>query len=468
MVQKVERQMTKIMMTLLGSALFLLPQLQAQSSFTLDEAIAYAQSNAMDVKMEKLKIDDAEAQMDEFTAIGLPKINGKVTLSHYFDVPTSIFPDFISPAIYDILFDEDLLVRRDLEKSGGIPVQFGTTNNLDIGIEAQTLLLDGSYFVGLQAQRLYRDLVVKRYNEKVYGVKEAVSQAYLSVLNIDKNIALLNDNIKNLESLYIETKAIYESGFAEKLDADRLRLSLQNLKTKMTNYTRLREVSTYMLKFAMGYPVNEEIVLTESFDDRVKLAMIEDLSKITTINYLDRPEYISMQTAIQLQDLNIKRLRMGYLPSLYGFASYGQQLQRNDLFDSNENDWFKASLVGFNLNVPLFNGMQRKASIQRAKISKENSLMQKSLFEQSLELEFNNAYIQYINAKQLATDAEENLDLAQEIYDITKIKFKEGVGSSLEVSQAESELYTSQSLYTKSLYDLVMTSTKFKATIGKL
>ena len=442
--------------------------LSAQSSFSLEEAISYAQANAMDVRMEKQKIQDAEAQMDEYTAIGLPKINGSISMSHYFDVPTSIFPDFISPAIYEVLFDEDLLVRRDLETRGGLPVQFGTVNNVDVKVEAQTLLLDGSYFVGLQAQRLYRDLVIKRYNEKLYGVKEAVSQAYLTVLNIEENLAILDRNIENLDSLYQETRTIYENGFAEKLDVDRLDLSLQNLRTERSGYARSKEVATYALKFVMGYPIREEIQLADQFDQMVEKALVEDLTEIIEINYLDRPEYISLLTAVELQDLNIKRLKMGYLPSLSAFASYGQQLQRNELFNEDENDWFKASLVGFNLNVPIFNGLQRRASIQRAKISKENTLMQKSLFEQNLELAFNRAYIQYINAREKADRADESLKLAQEIYNITKIKFKEGVGSSIEVSQAERELYNSQSLHTQSLYDLVMAAINFKSTIGKL
>ena len=454
--------------TSLFAFILILPYSQGQNSFSLKEAIHYAQNNSSAIQMERLKIADAEGQIDEYTSIGIPKINGKAGYTHYFDIPTSILPDFISPSVYNVLFDEGLLERRDLETAGGIPAQFGTENIVDVGVDLQTLILDGSYFVGLRAQHLYRDLVAKRYDEVVYNARESISLAYLTVLNIGENQELLDRNISNLEKLYNETQAIYENGFAEKLDADRLRLSLQNLKSERQNLERLKDVAVFALKYNMGYPVDDEIVLTDKFDDHVGQALVEDLSQFEDISFEDRVEYASLETAVELQDLNVKRLKMGYLPSLSGFASYGAQLQRNDLFDGNENEWFKTSLVGVNLNVPIFDGLQRHAQIQRAKISRENTLLQKSLFEQTVMLQVNSTYLDYINAREKVTNSSDNMALAQEIYDVTQIKYREGVGSSLEVTQAESELYRSQSNHSAALFDLVNAAIKLKAAKGHL
>ncbi|MDX1685826.1 MAG: TolC family protein [Saprospiraceae bacterium] len=448
--------------------LALLTSVRTQSSFSMKEAVAFAQENAEEMQIEKLKIADAEWQIKEYKSIGIPKITGNSSYTYYFDIPTQVIPDFISPAVYGVLFNEGLLEKRELDIAGGIPAQFGTENILDASVDLETLILDGSYFVGLRAQKLYRKLVAEQFIASKYSIKEKISMAYLSVLNIEENIKLLEDNIANLEKLYSETNEIYEAGFAEKLDADRLRLSLQNLKTEKENIERVHEVALLVLKQSMGYPMSDTIILKESFDELVNEAKLEDLD-IEAFDYLEnRPEYTSLKTATELQDMNVKRLKVSYLPTLTGFASYGGQLQRNDLFDSNENDWFKASLVGLRLNVPIFDGFERRAKIQRAKISREQTQLRKSLFERSVELQVNSAYLEYINAKDKVASTRENVNLAQEIYEVTQIKFREGVGSSVEVTQAESELYQSQSNHTAALYELVNASIKLKFALGIL
>ena len=301
---------------------------------------------------------------------------------------------FLSPAIYGVLEKENLVDQSPEFSNRGIPAEFGTPDNLDLALDLHTLIVDGSYFVGLRATKLYRDLVRKRVTEKEYSTKVQVTEAYLSVLVIDKNVDLLNNNIKNLSTLHQETKAIYENGFAEKLDVDRLELSLLNLQAEQENLTRLSDISKYALKFAMGFPIEEEIILTESFDELKDINLIEKLDDRPEMNFSKRPESATFKTAIDLQDLNIKRYKFGYLPSLSGFASYGLQLQRSDLFDSNDNDWFKTSLVGLQLNVPIFDGLEKKYNIQRAKVSKEQIILQQQMFEDGIKMQYNAAWLQ--------------------------------------------------------------------------
>jgi len=459
--------MHKLLITLVLSTLGFW-SIEAQKSFSLEEAVAYAQENADQVKMDRLKMRDADAQIDEYLAIGIPKINAGVNYQHSIKIPTQILPDFISPAVYNVLFDEGLLEDRPINFGGGIPAQFGVKNTLDVGVELQTLILDGSYFVGLRAQKLYKELVKYDHNTVLTNVKGDITKAYLTTLNIQENISLLENNISNLEKLHHDTKAIYESGFAEKLDVDRLQLSMSNLKVEKNNLERLYEVAVLGLKFNMGYPIKEPIVLTSEFDELANLAMIENISELPEVNLQDRTETKSLETAVQLQSLNVKRLRYGYFPTLTGFVNYGQTLQRNDLFDKNDNDWFPRSVVGVNLAIPIFDGFEKRAKIARAKIDQEKTLLQKSLFDQSVELEVNSKYVSYINAKEKLNATNETLDLANTIYETTKIKFKEGVGSSIELTQAESELYKAQTNYSSAQYELITTLTELKIALGKL
>ena len=440
----------------------------AQMPFTLDDAIAYALGNSRTMQLEKLNIADAEGQIDEYTSIGIPKIIGSVNYQHFFDIPTSIFPDFLSPAIYGVLFEEELLEERPLETGPGLPTQFGTKDNLDAGIEMNTLLLDGSYFIGLRAQKMYRELVAKQVKAKTHGIKSDVIKKYLSVVIIDENIERLKDNINNLTALRNETNEIYKSGFAEKLDVDRLELSLHNLQSEKESLQRLSEISRYALKFTMGFPLEKEIELLDHFNVLKDELMMEKIDELPIVDYHLRPEYDALNTSVEIQDLNIKRLKISYLPSLVGFAGIKWSLQRQDLFDSNDNDWFRSSFAGAGLQVPIFDGFERKAQIQRAKVQKEKTLVQKSIFEESMQLEVNSYYLSLMNARTRVENAEKGLALAQEIYDITQIKFREGIGSSVEVTQAEAELYNSQANYTSAVYEFIVAKMDLKTALGKI
>ena len=193
-----------------------------------------------------------------------------------------------------------------------------------------------------------------------------------------------------------------------------------------------------------------------------------NLEEMPQLDLQNRTEVRSLETAIKLQDMDIKRYYHSYLPSLTGFINYGQTLQRNNLFDEDDNDWFPRSIVGVNLAIPIFDGFDKKAKIQRAKISRENTLIQKSLFERSVELDVNRHYLSYLNAKEQVISTKENLDLAENIYEITKIKFREGVGSSIEVTQAESEWYRSQTNYSAALFELITTYNDLQTALGNL
>ncbi|MFZ1257498.1 MAG: TolC family protein, partial [Saprospiraceae bacterium] len=400
----------------------------SQKRFSLEEAINYARINSNTLNIERTNIQDVDGQIKEYYAIGLPKLSGSVSYNYFIKLPTSIFPNFITPAVYDVLFDENLLPRRDVAIGAGVPVQFGTKNNLTAGLELSTLLFDGSFFVGLKAQRLYRDLILKQINQSESELKYQVTKAYLAALAIAENQKLVQKNISNLENVKNELSQIYTAGLIEKLDVDRVELSLQNLITENEKLERIAIISMNVLKFQMNYPLSEALSLSENLDAFLTRSYLEIMDPSFKLNIEERPEYPVIMQGIRLAEINIKRYKVAYLPSLYGFASYQQSLQRTKLFDSNDNNWFPTSTVGLNLNVPIFDGFDKKAKISRAKTLLNKSNLQYKQFESAVHLEFENARTQYLNASLTIDSRKKSLALAQRIYDTSKIKFKEGVG----------------------------------------
>lgn len=420
---------------------------QATNSFSLDQAIEYAAENHSEIRLEQLNVLDAEKQILEFKATGIPKLNASGSWNHFIDIPTQIVPDFTG--------------------GGGpvMPFQFGLNNNVTVGVDLSVLIFDGSFLVGLQAQKLFRDLTQRQVNVKRHELKNRVTQAYMAALIAEKNAGLLDQNIASLEEIVAETRATYEAGFAEKLDVDRLRLSLENLKTERQKVGRLLEVSHNLVKFQMGYPLDQPIELSDSFDEISQLEWTQEWVANDPIDPSKRPEYDVITLGEELNKANIKRLQASYLPVLRGFFSYSEVLQRNDLFQD-EIPWFPTTVAGLSFSFPIFDGLQRTAMIQRARVDLDKTRVQKAQFFTGMELEVRNNRIQLQNAYETSLSRKRSLDLAEEIYETAQIKFREGVGSSLELAQAESDMITAQGNYIEALYDLVVAKADLDHALG--
>lgn len=446
----------------LGSTLMMfcwLLGLYAQTTVvSLDDAISYAINNSTATQNSRLNISDAEAQIIERRATGLPQLNGSVNFQHYLQVPIQPLPEnfqtfgvvFADLMPYLSESTQQLLMQQNSgDDSGG--VAFVLKNNLTASLNLESMIFDGSYFVALQAARAYRKYASLELETKEREVRNQVIDAYYPVLLVDENLELLEKNIQNLERLRFETQELYKAGFAEQLDVDRLDLSLTNLKTEQDNLLRQKELAIAGLKFAMNYPQDTELEVTGDLDEMIVDAPGGSLTD--AINFQRRPEINLIDQALTLNEMNIRVNKMGYLPSLRGFATYQQSYYGNDL---KSGFWAPAAIVGLTLNVPIFDGFSKKAKIQRAQLDLEEARNQRNELVQAISFEVESARTSYLNAQERLANQKKNLDLAERIYETTQIKYREGIGSSLEVSQAEQSLYTTQSNYMQAMYDLVV------------
>jgi len=425
---------------------------QNTASFTLQEAVDYAIEKNNQLDIDRLQIEDADAQILEYWATGIPKINGSVQYQHFIDIPVSLIP---------------------AQFFGGMPgefseVQFGTKNRLEGALELNALIFDGSFFVGLKAQRLYKELRKRELVQSETDVRFNVTKAFLNVLVAQKNAEILNQNVTNLKENLEESKANYEAGFIEKLDVDRIRLSLSTLETQQESVQGNALIAKNLLKFQMGYPINEAIEVTGDLDRIFTNVLVDRVEVGAPVAVENRPEYQVANKGLELSEVDINRLRAGYLPTLNGFASHSQALQRNDLFDEMEAGLLPATIVGLNLNVSLFDGFDRRAKIQRARITKEKTIKEINQLERSIQMEVRNARIQYNNAQKQSVNAQKNMDLAEEIYNTTQVKFDQGVGSSVESRQAEMDYYEAQSNHINAMYDLLSAYAELQKAIGEI
>lgn len=430
-------------------AFAIMTQVNAQQEFTLEQAINYGQSNNPNVKIAQIGITDADERIIETRAIGIPTVRAGVNYQHFLQIPASLVP---------------------AEFFGGPPgelaeVQFGVKNNLAASVEMQTLLFDASYFTGLQAARNYRNFAAQQVEVAKQDVKRNVTMAYLATLIYDETATVIDSNRKNLERLLFETSELYKEGFAEQLDIDRLQLSLKQLTTQSESLERQKQIAMNNLKFVMGFPVEQDLVITETLENLVNDGFSAEVNEKLVLD--NHATYRMLKTGIDLNEMNVTvQKQMGYYPNLAAFGTYQQSLQGDNLFDDAA-IWIPTAVIGLQLNVPIFDGFAREAKIARAKLDVEEATRQRDQYEESVRLEVENARIKYRDAIEKVTNVRENLALAQRIYNTTQIKYKEGIGSSFELIQAETSLFTEQSNEIQALFELLMAKAELEIALGK-
>ena len=443
--------------------------LNAQQKFSLQEAIDYGLKNHSEIKMANLDVQDAEAQITEFRSIGIPQVTGSINYQYYIAAPVNPIEDFITPSVYAVLEEEQVPGVNPFE---GPPETFEFSffqkNNLSANLDASWLLFDGSYLTGLRGARMFRDLNRKSIDVKEEKLRADITKAYMSILIALENKKTLEKNIQNITKSLSEAQAFYENGFLEKLDVDRVLLSLENVSTEKEKIDQLIAISYNLLKFQMYYPLDLEIEISEDLKTLVNLFKIEDIKTNENVDFNKRAEFEQIEMGADLNTLNIERLKKGYLPSVMARANYNQSLQRKNLFSGDEIGFIPQSSVSLGINIPIYDGSQKKGQIQQAKIEQERLELQKSEFKRGVTLQVKTAQMQYINAKKTLKNRERALEIVQGIYDKTQIKFKEGVGSSLEVSQAESQLFSAQANHINALYDLLITKTDLDIALGNI
>lgn len=456
----------KILALTIGVSLWGVPHfLLAQDStatrrLSLNEAVAFALQNNVSVKNAQIDELSAAARVGEIRAIGLPQISIDGQIIHNIKIQTQFLPANAFAG-----FGGGDPNAPPPPANEVIPLPFGITNLGQVALTANQLLFDGSYFIGLKAAKTYKELSQKSLTQSKIDVTEAVTKAYYSVLVNSDRLELLNINIGRLDTLLRETRAMYENGFVEKIDLDRLEVQLNNLNTEKLKVERLAELGSYLLKFQMGLPINERVTLTDSLA-RNSLDDFE-IPTNNSFDYTQRTEYSILQTQKELAQLDIRNTRAGYMPRLVAFGSFGYNTGSLK-FDLYERKWYNYSNIGLSLSVPIFDGLQKYYKTQQAKLTLQKTEQSQDLLENSIDLEIQQAAVTLTNTVESLRSQKRNVELAQEVARVTRIKYQQGVGSNIEVINAVASYREAETNYYTALYDAIIARIDYQKATGTL
>ncbi len=450
------------------------PTQKTANNFTLQDCINYGYEHQDTVKNAKLDVLSADYKVKETIGIGLPQINGSVSFQDYIKTPSIIFPDFISSPIYAILSGNNVknsvtntVIPSTPPQSNAKPnsVSLYQKYSNNIGVTLNQIIFDGSYIIGLKASRTYKQLYERSLIRSKIDARINITKAYYQVLVSNEQIKLLDADLNQLKQQVEQTEASNKQGFVEKIDVDRIKFQLNNLTTTKENIERLLVLNYQLLKFQIGMPVNEDLTLKDKLED-LNLA-IDPSDNVDTAFYHNRIEYNLFSTNLELNKLDLKRKKSQFLPSLMFVANAGDQFQNNNIGQLYSNNYL-SSYVGLNLNIPIFNGFQRKYQVKETQINVVKAQNDLDNLKNALTLQANSAKITYINSLKSLENQKQNQALAQEVLRVTKIKYQQGVGSSIEVTQAQTALEDADNKYIQSLYDVLINKVDLDKAYGKL
>lgn len=430
--------------------LFATVSVYAQDAFTIKEAVAYAKKNTAAAKNALVDIQDAELQILELKRSGLPQVNGQFQYSANVIVPTSVLP----ANTFNPQASADDVVK----------VKFGVPWGGQAGIGVNQLIFDGSYLVGLRAADTYRQLASQNKQQNDVNTTETVIKAYYSVLVAEERAKLLTLNINRLDSIIRETKLILKEGFIEEIDVMRLEVQRNNLITEQQKVANLIQLSYQLLKFQMGFSLQNPIQLSDKLTDS-DIAALRLISN-QSIDFGNRIEYSLLQTQRRLTELNIERIQKGSLPSVFFSGSLGVS-HGNPRFNPFER-WFPVSSLTLGTSIPIYDSGVRKTKVQREQLNLlkiDNGVLQ---LRESFELQNSVAITNLTNGIQTLDVQQRNLNLAKEVLRVSSIKYKQGVGSNIEVLNAEASLKEAQTNYFAALYDVLIAKVDLDKARGEL
>ncbi|MBP6396593.1 MAG: TolC family protein [Saprospiraceae bacterium] len=461
-----------IKLTLMISFLTQVIFAQQVRNLTVEQAVTTALANVEEIKNLKLDEEIQVQKNKEVIGMTLPQVSFSAQGSYYLSTPQVQFPSS-DYSIYEVL------AREGVKDGNGNPINTGNSSlsvqalsffaplNMNAGIGVNQLLFQPDVFIAFQARQGVLDLAKGNVAVAEDKVKESVHKAYYSVLIAEQQKKVLGETLLRLVKLQSDMGEMYNKGFAEKLDIEKIQVTVNNTQTALNQLNNGLAISYSLLKTTIGVSQADSLVLSSTLEDKDLKAVA--LMTSDKFDYNQRSEVSLLNTARKLQDLDLKRYKMAYIPSVAAFFQYQRNGQRNEQFNPTDPwFWYSTSLVGLNVSATLFDGLQRNRKVEQAKLSLAKVDNNLSQVKRYIDMEQDIAKKSLNNALLNLEVQQRNMALAQSVFDATRKKYEAGLGSSFELLQTDTELQRAQGNYFQALYDGFVAKTAFLKSIGKL
>jgi outer membrane protein TolC len=432
-------------------------QQPTDSVFTLQSAIDYAMEHNYDVQKAELEVIKAKKKVWETTAIGLPQVSASLDANYMLTVPEALeqfsnIEGIFTPVFYSLnqvgaLTDDQynaILSNMASEPVSTDDIRWGAT--LDITVSQ--LIFSGSYIVGLQASKTYQSLSKYLEQQSVADLKEIITNAYAGVLIAEESMTVLEEILESTKSSIKEMEAMLEEGFIENTDVDQLKLTAATIETNLKNLELQLKIAKEMLKLSMGMDLESPIVLEDDLD-KVMLTNNVTNAKGLEFDVTQNIQYQLLETQEKLGELDVKLSKAEFLPTIAAYYNH----QEN--FNDNSFVLQPPDVIGVNVSIPIFTSWSRMSVLKQKEISLEQTRLDKAKATNGLNIQYRNNLNGYYTARNTYENNKSNMELAKKIYEKTEMKYKEGISTSFDLSQAQGQYLQSQANYFQSTMELI-------------
>jgi len=446
------------------------PELPDQLILDLEGAIDHAVTYNKSLQNARLEVERSRKSIWETIAAGLPQVDGTLDYMSYFNYELAFnfgggeAPSF-TPQQLQEAYDQTVSVfpfytQQDVAMLGANtyyesqlqsmldPTTILLSDQSTATLRVSQLIFSGQYILGIQTAKLGRLISEQNYEYNELNIKESVISAYYLVLITGETLEILEQNVENLEETLEQTRIMYKSGMAEQTDVDQLRITVNQISDARNAMERNLELNYNMLRFQLGIEANVDLMLSDSLETLFANMQAESaLDAPFTIE--NNATYQLMQTQEEISKKMLGLEQWNYAPSISGFYNYNAKILTSG-FDMNPNH-----LVGLNMSVPIFSSGVRKARVDQARIEYNMAQINKSILEDQLKLQERQFKYNLQSSLDNLYTQKENVEVAQRVYDSYRRKFEQGMATSLDLTQANSNYLDAESNYFTAIMEVM-------------
>jgi outer membrane protein len=434
---KKKKVLTVLLLFLISGRFIQAQESSSELKLTLKEAQDYAIQNNKMMISSRMEVEASKVAVWETISNALPQVSASGSFTDNLKLMTTLLPGefFGQPA------------------GSKIPVTFGSQYNSGASIQASLLLFNAPLYIGIETSKLANKLSEKSLTKTELDTKESVSSAYYLILVSEKSLEILNRNIDNLNETLKSTRSMYSAGMAESTDVDQMVSNVTMVENTRSSMQRTIELNYNLLRFQLGVSPETRIILSETLESLTSDINIQALIS-QQFDHKQNVNYILVEGQERMSSLALKSQKASVLPTLSSFYSYGI----NGMGDKiSTQQWFKNSMTGLQLSIPIFGSGQKYSQIKKAQINLNRATTTKEMITEQLLLQEKQLRYNLVNANLQYLSQKDNVEVSKRVYSSTENKFKQGMASSLELTQSNSLYLQAENNYVSALMNLLQT-----------
>lgn len=418
---------------------------KAQDVLTLEECLLLGIENNLSLESSRNEIRKGEHTLSENRAKLLPQINAVAGFNDNFNPPVSVTDGSAYGNPYN--------VTKTLQY------------NASAGIQLQMPLYNQTVYTAVDIARTMNELNRLSYEKAREDLILQISKMYYLSQNTAEQIALIKENISRLNELSSITQAFYDNGMAMEVDVKRVNINLENQRVQYDNAQSMLTQQLNLLKYVIDYPADKEIALTPVDTENATSVSLTGLDN-------NQYELQLLQSKQKLAEQQCKMIDQGYIPSLsltgsWMYSAYTDKA-KNWFHSGPSNHWYNSSGIGLTLRIPIFDGLDKRAKMKKAKIEIENAKLSYENALKNMQTQYLNATNELMNSQRNFRKQKDNYLLAEDVYQVTTDRYREGIASMTEVLQDEMRMSEAQNNYINAHYNYQVTNLSLLKLTGQL